>query len=259
MLIDSHCHLYDKKFDDIRPEILESLEKSDLYCITCGDDINSSLECAHLAQNKNIFATVGTHPHEAKNFKDSDLEEYEKLAQNKKVVAIGEIGLDYYYDFSPREKQIEILKKQILLADKLSLPCVFHVREATKDFLDIVKEFKGHFHSGVVHSFNGSLDTAKILLDNGFYLSFNGIATFKNARNVLEIIREIPLDRFLIETDSPYLAPEPHRGEINQPKFVHLVAKKIAEVKNKDVDEIINLANENTIRLFKLNIEEKNV
>jgi len=253
MIIDSHCHLYDEKLNPIRQEILNSLKPTDLYCITCADGVPSAKACISLAQNwSNVFATIGTHPHEAKDFKDEDLSLYRDLAQNKKVVAIGEIGLDYYYDFTPRQKQIEVLKKQILLAYELNLPCVFHVREATKDFLEILHELKGKFHSGVVHSFNGSIDTAKILLKDGFYLSFNGIATFNNARNVLEIIKMVPLDKFLIETDSPYLAPVPHRGEINQPKYVELVAQKIAEVKGLDKNEVLHLANQNAIRLFNL-------
>ena len=253
MIIDSHCHLYDEKLNSIRQDILDSLQKTALYCVTCGDSPQSSKESVSLAQSwSNVFATVGTHPHEAKDFVDQDLALYRELAKDEKVVAVGEIGLDYYYDFTPRAQQIEVLKKQILLAHELNLPCVFHVREATKDFLDILQEFKGKFHSGVVHSFNGSLETAKILLENGFYLSFNGIATFNNARNVLDIIKMVPCDRFLIETDSPYLAPVPHRGEVNQPKYVELVSQKIAEVKGLDKQEVLRLANQNAIRLFNL-------
>ena len=258
MLIDSHCHLYDAKLDSIRGEIISSLQREDLFCISCGDGLSSSRQCVALAKNPHIFATVGTHPHEANDFVDGDLDIYKDLAKNKKVVAIGEIGLDYYYDFSPREKQKEILRKQIVLASNLSLPCVFHVREATKDFLDILSELKDSLRPSVVHSYNGSIDTAKILLKYGFYLSFNGISTFNNAKNVLDVISFVPLDRFLIETDSPYLAPVPHRGEVNRPNYVYLVAQKIAEVKGLTVQEVIDIANANAIRLFGLNIKEQN-
>lgn len=258
MLIDSHCHLYDTKLDKIRDEIISSLQKEDLFCISCGDGLASSKQCVELAKHPNIFATVGTHPHEANDFVIGDLETYKQLAKNKKVVAIGEIGLDYYYDFSPRERQKDILKKQIILASELSLPCVFHVREATKDFLDILSELSGHLRPSVVHSFNGSIDTAKILLKYGFYLSFNGISTFSNAKNVLDVISFVPLDRFLIETDSPYLAPVPHRGEVNRPNYVYLVAEKIAQVKGLPVEQIIDIANANAIRLFNLDIGGQN-
>lgn len=252
MLVDSHCHLYDEKLDEIRPSIIKNLEDLDMLVVCSGDDVQTSLKSVELSKNcKNIFATIGTHPHFANDFKKEDLETYKKIAKENRVVAIGEIGLDYYYEYSPREKQKEVLINQIKLANELSLPCVFHVREAIGDFLEIVKANKDYLkNGGVVHSFNGSIESAKILLNLGFYLSFNGISTFKNARNVLDLIKFVPLNRILIETDSPYLTPVPFRSEVNRPEYVSFVAKKVAEIKGKTEEEIIKITHENASRLF---------
>ena len=199
-MVDSHCHLYDEKLNEIRKDILSGLEANNLFCITSGDNISTSIECVKLAlDNANIFATVGTHPHEAEGLCNTDLDKYRELAKCEKVVAIGEIGLDYHYEFSPREKQKEVLKAQIKLAKELNLPCVFHVREATNDFLDVLEEMKEYISPSLLHSFNGSIDTAKILLKYGFYFSINGIATFSNARNVLEVIDFLPIENILLE------------------------------------------------------------
>lgn len=259
-MVDAHCHLYDEKFSEIREDILSSVSLNDLYCITSGDNPNTSIKCVELAKNsKNIYATVGTHPHEAKNFKSDDLKLYEELSHLDKVVAIGEIGLDYHYEFSDRETQKRVLIEQINLANKLNMPCVFHVREATKDFLDIISSLHKQMKPSLVHSFNGSLDTAKILLGYGFYLSFNGIATFNNAKNVLDIIAYMPMDRIIIETDSPYLAPVPHRGEVNRPEYVKLVAEVVSRIKGLTTEEVIIKTQENAERLFNIKFGVNNV
>jgi TatD DNase family protein len=253
MIIDSHCHLYDEKLKDKLPRILEEIETKPMLCVCCGADVESSKQCCDIAEkNKNVFATVGFHPEYISQFVPQDIAKIEELAKTrKKVVAIGEIGLDYYYEKQTKEEQKSLLVSQILLADKLGLPCVFHVREAYGDFLEIVRANKNCFkHSGVVHSFSGSSEVAKILLDFGFYLGFNGIATFKNARGVLSVIDSVPLDRILLETDSPYLTPEPHRGESNEPKWVELVAEKVAEIKHLPKEKVILQCSENTKRLF---------
>jgi len=257
MIIDSHCHLYDEKLKDIKQDILLNTLKNNQICVCNADSVKTSCLCVELAnKNKNIYATVGVHPHEANTFDNNTIDKLTKLKQeNKKVVAIGEIGLDYYYNFSPRETQIEVLKKQIVLADKLSLPCVFHVREATEDFLNIVKEMAQYFNcSGVIHSFSGSWETAQILLNAGFYLGFNGIITFNNANKMLDIVKKVPLNKMLIETDSPYLTPVPFRGTPNRPEYVKLVAEKIASLKNIPVEEVINATTQNAINLFKLEV-----
>lgn len=254
MIIDSHCHLYSEKLEEIREEILNNLDNN-LICICSADCIETSIKCIKLSnKNKNVYATVGFHPHEAEGFTESSLLELEKLVkQNNKVVAIGEIGLDYYYDFSPREIQKEVLEKQIVLADKLKLPCVFHVREATEDFLNIIKNLaKKYKIRGVVHSFSGSIETAKILLDFGFYLGINGIITFKNANKMLDVVKFLPLDKILIETDAPYLTPVPFRGQANRPEYVRYVAEKIAELKEISVEDVINITTQNAKELFNI-------
>ncbi len=254
MIIDSHCHLYDEKLDNIRDKIIENLEKTGQVCICSSDNIESSKKSIFIANSSNnIYATIGTHPHCANQFKDKDLQIYKNLSKNKKVVAIGEIGLDYFYDYSPRDIQKEVLIKQIKLACELSLPCVFHVRDAIQDFLEIVKNNKQFLNnSALIHSFSGSIEVAKILLNLDFYFSFNGIITFKNANKILEVVKFIPIDRILIETDSPYLTPVPYRGDINRPEYVELVAEKIAVLKNLSKDEVINITTNNAKKFFRL-------
>lgn len=257
MIIDAHCHLYDEKMADIKDEVFEKIDSCEVGCIVSGDNVENSLKCVQIANaHKNIFATAGIHPHETEHFDDNMLSQIRSLCKDKKVVAIGEIGLDYYYDENLKSQQLIALQKQIDLADELSLPCVFHVREAMGDFLDIVRKNKDKFsHGGLVHSFNGSVEVAKELMKFGFFFSFNGIATFKNANNVLKVIDFLPMDRILIETDSPYLAPVPHRGEVNRPSYVYLVAEKIASIKNVPVEEIISQTKLNTERLFNVKFE----
>lgn len=255
MIIDSHCHLYDEKLNNIRHDILQNLITNNQIAICNGDNIKTSKQSIELScQNKNIYATVGVHPHEAETFTDNTISELKNLTTNKKVVAIGEIGLDYYYNFSPKEIQKSVLKEQIILASNLSLPCVFHVREATADFLELIKDLhKTYKFSGYVHSFSGSLETAKIYLNYGFYIGINGIITFNNANKMLEVVKHLPLDRILIETDAPYLTPVPYRGTPNRPEYVKLVASKIAELKNISVEEVISVTTNNAKTFFKIN------
>ena len=254
-MIDAHCHLYDSKFDDLREEILKNITQTKQICICSADMVENSKKAITLAnENPYVYATIGTHPHEVIEFSKNDLDEYRCMAKNKKVVAIGEIGLDYYYDLDTKQTQIDVLKSQIELAISLNLPCVFHVREAIGDFLNVIKDYKEYFLKipCVMHSFSGSVESAKILLNYNFYLSINGICTFKNAKTILDVIREVPLDRLLIETDAPYLAPTPHRGEINRPEYVLFVAKKIAELKNLDEKTVIQQTDFNTKKVFRI-------
>ena len=251
-MLDAHCHIYDEKLNDCRKELLENLSRTGQICICSSDNIENSKKSVDLANKYDfIYATVGTHPHEVKDFKDDDLKIYENMLKNKKVVAVGEIGLDYYYDKDTKEKQKEVLLKQIAFADKMGKPCVFHIREATEDFVNILKENKRYFNRpSMIHSFSGSVQTAKFYLDMGFYISINGIATFKNAGKILDVIAFVPLDRLLIETDSPYLTPVPHRGEANRPEYVYFVAEKIAQIKGLSVEEVISKTEENAKKLF---------
>ncbi len=252
MIIDSHCHLYDENLREFLPRILDEIQSQNILCVCCGADVNSSISCVKLAKkNKNIFASVGFHPEYVNDYNKGDISRLESLAREKKVVAVGEIGLDYHYEKESKEKQREMLVSQIVLANKLALPCVFHVRDAMGDFLKIIREYRNLFkHSAVVHSFSGSVEVAKILVDFGFFLGINGIVTFKNARELLDVVREIPIENLLIETDSPYLTPEPHRGKPNEPKYVKLVAKKIAEIKGISLEEVIEICAKNTRKLF---------
>lgn len=251
-MLDAHCHIYDEKLNDCRNEMLENLSKTGQICICSSDNIENSKKSVELADKYSfIYATVGTHPHEVENFKDEDLIIYEKMLKNKKVVAVGEIGLDYFYDKDTKEKQKEVLVKQIIFADKMDKPCVFHIREATEDFINILRENKKYFNRpSMIHSFSGSVETAKFYLDMGFYISINGIATFKNAGKILDVIAYVPLEKLLIETDSPYLTPVPHRGETNRPEYVYYVAEKIAQIKGMPIKDVIKQTEENAKKLF---------
>ncbi len=254
MIIDSHCHLYDDKLTSIRDEILDNISKNRQICVCSSDNPANSKKSLDLAiENKFVYATVGTHPHEAEFFREEDLKIYEQMCKNKKVVAVGEIGLDYYYDFSPREIQKEVLIKQIAFANKINLPCVFHIREAMEDFLKILKEYKNLLiKPALIHSFSGSIEVAKILLKYGFYLSFNGIVTFKNANKILDVVRFVPMDRILIETDCPYLTPVPFRGSVNRPEYVKFVAEKIAELKGLTTSQVIDITTNNAKKFFSI-------
>lgn len=254
MIIDSHCHLFDKKLVDIKQDILNNLVSTSQIAICSGDNLKTSKESILISNcNNNVFATVGIHPHEANSYSNNSIKELKDLTKNKKVVAIGEIGLDYYYNFSPKDIQKKALIDQIILACNLNLPCVFHVREATQDFLEIIsKLYKDYKISGYIHSFSGSIETAKIYLDYGFYIGINGILTFNNANKMLEVVKFLPLDRILIETDSPYLTPVPYRGKVNRPEYVEIVAKKIAELKNLSLQEVIETTTNNAKTFFNL-------
>lgn len=256
MIIDSHCHIYDQKLKEIKQDILNNLQNNNQIAICNADKIETSVLAMELANtNKNVFATIGIHPHEVQTFDDKTLDTLTEFSKNSKVVAIGEIGLDYYYDFTPRDLQKDILKKQIILASKLGLPCVFHVRDAMGDFLEILKDLAQNYNiRGVVHSFSGSVEVAKTLIGYGLYLGINGIVTFKNANKILEVVNNIDLKYLLIETDSPYLTPVPYRGSLNRPEYVEFVAKKIAEIKNIQFEEVVEITTKNTINLFKLKV-----
>lgn len=254
MIIDSHCHIYDEKLADQKIEILNNLQKENQIVVCCADRLETAKQCIDLANNnKNVYATVGVHPQVAEQFNDNTLQEFKVLIKNKKVIAIGEVGLDYYYDCAPSQIQKEILKKQIIFACENNLPIVFHVREATSDFLQIIKELAQNYKiKGVVHSFSGSIETAKILLEYDLYFGINGIITFKNANKMLDVVKFLPLSKMLIETDSPYLTPVPFRGKPNKPEYVKYVAEKIAELKQISYDEVVKVTAENAKKLFNI-------
>lgn len=251
MLIDTHAHLIDEKYEENRSEIIEGLQNNRMeILINPAVDLDTSRKGIQLAESWNfIFAAVGYHPHEARHASEEDLKEIEKLSTHPKVVAIGEIGLDYHYDFSPREIQQEIYEKQIDIAKRQKLPIIIHSREAHQDTFDILERNKEGL-AGVLHSYSGSWEMAKRYLDLGFYLSISGPITFKNAHKLPEVAEKVPLDRILIETDSPYLTPAPYRGKVNNPAYVRYVAEEICRLRNIKFEELLLQIKENTLALF---------
>lgn len=255
MLIDSHAHLDDEKYDEDRDAVLMRAKEMGVeIIINPASDEASSLRGMALSESyPMIYATVGFHPHEAKDY---DFKKHKKLlkewGKKEKVVAIGEIGLDYHYDFSKREIQKAVFVDQMILAKEIEKPIVVHNRESMEDMYQILKEHFSPEYGGVMHSYSGSVEMAELFLDLGFYLSISGPLTFKNARKLPDVVKAMPLDRLLIETDSPYLTPTPHRGKRNEPSYVTYVAKAIAEIKKMPVEDIYEITRENTKRVFKL-------
>lgn len=248
-IFDSHAHYNSEQFDEDRDELLTRLNEGGVsHIINIGCDIPTSQESIDLAKKYDfVYATVGFHPHDAKNATGDYLAQLEEMATYEKVVAIGEIGLDYYYDSSPREVQKQVFEEQLQLAQKLDLPVSIHSREATEDTLELLQKYRP---SGVVHCYTGSAETAKILLDIGLHIGFTGVVTFKNAKKILKVIEMMPLDRILLETDCPYMAPEPFRGKRSTSDMILQTATVIADKKAVPVEELISIAKENTIKLF---------
>lgn len=257
MFFDTHAHLNDKKFaDDIAEVIKRAWDAKVSKILVASYDEASSSSAVSIANNwENIYCSVGIHPHDAKEYSEASGEILTKLAlNNKKVVAIGEIGLDYHYENSDREIQKEVFYKQIEIASKLKLPFIVHNRDAHGDTVEILQRAFSEGllldSPGVLHCYSGSLETAKILIDLGFYISFAGPVTFKNATKLVEVMREIPIERLFIETDCPYLSPEPFRGKRNEPAYVRFIAKKIAELKNIPIEEVAKITTDNACKLF---------
>ena len=255
MLIDSHAHLDDLRYDTDRDNVLQRAQTAGIEAIvTIGCDLATSQAAVALAHaHPNIFATIGVHPHEAKEIGEGWYESFRSLAQHPKVVAYGEIGLDYHYDHSPREIQRQRFREQIHLARELALPLVIHTREAQEDTVMILREEGAVDVGGVFHCFSGDMWLAKDALDLGFYLSFSGVLTFKNATMLRDIAKTVPLDRLMVETDCPYLAPVPYRGKRNEPAYVQYVAETLAEIRgNGSVQSIARATVENTKRVFRI-------
>ena len=258
MLIDTHVHLDDLRYDSDREAVFQRAEEAGVGAfITIGCDLSTSTSAVKLATERpNVYATVGVHPHEVKRIEPHWYEELRQLAQQAKVVAFGEIGLDYYYDHSPRETQRQQFREQIKLAKSLNLPLVIHTREAQEDTMTILREEQAESVGGVFHCFSGDPWLAKEALDLGFYLSFSGIITFRNATLLRDVIRTVPDDRILIETDAPYLTPVPYRGKRNESAYVKYVAEQIAELKYADSEtrlaQVSELTTNNAKRLFKI-------
>ncbi|MBM7583396.1 TatD DNase family protein [Caldicoprobacter guelmensis] len=254
MLFDTHAHLEDEMFDEDRDQLIRELpEKGVAYVVNVGSTLEASRMSVELAtQYPFIYAAVGIHPHEVAQMNREALDAIEAMAKRDKVVAVGEVGLDYYYDFSPRELQKEWFDWQIDLAYNMRLPIIIHDRDAHADVLDILKAKKDKILGGVMHCYSGSWEMAKYFMDLGLYISLGGPVTFKNAKRPVEIAQKVPLDRLVIETDSPYLAPTPYRGRRNNPAYVRLVAEKIAEIRGMALEEIANITLDNAKKLFKI-------
>jgi TatD DNase family protein len=252
MLIDSHCHIDDARFDTDREAMMTRARAVGVtHFVTIGCDIETSRAAVKLAQEyPYIAATVGVHPHEVKRIEPGWYDELRSLARNPGVMAYGEIGLDYHYDHSPRDIQRLRFREQVQLARELRLPIVIHTREAQEDTIAILKEEKAHELGGVFHCFSGDAWLAKDALDLGFYLSFSGVITFQNASMLRDIVKTVPMDRVLVETDAPYLTPVPHRGKRNEPAYVRHVADKIAELHGLSTQEVEEATMKNTKRLF---------
>ncbi len=250
MYFDTHAHYDDERFDPDREELLQNLPAAGIrYVLNAGTDLATSefgLEMAH--RHDHVYAAVGVHPHEADSLSFGACAQLGSLCRDPKVVAIGEIGLDYHYDFSPRAQQQHAFRMQMELAEDLDMPVIVHDREAHEDCMKIVDEFP--WVRGVFHCFSGSPEMGRELLKRGWYLSFTGAITFKNARKALELLAEMPLDRIMLETDCPYLAPEPHRGKRNDSRYLPFIAAKIAEVRGMTAEEVARATTENAKRFF---------
>lgn len=248
-IFDSHAHYTDKAFDTDRDNMLGSLTESGICgVINCGADLKSSKESLCLAEEYSfIYAACGVHPEEVDGFVENYIGILTDMSKNKKCVAIGEIGLDYYWRKDNKERQIEVFEKQIKLANELDLPIIVHDREAHEDTLNILKKYRP---KGVVHCFSGSVETAKEILKIGMYIGLGGALTFKNARKAVETAEYLPFDKLLLETDCPYMAPVPMRGKRNNSSYIPFVAEKIAEIKNTDAQSVLDIAAENTVKLF---------
>lgn len=255
MLIDTHTHLDDARYDQDRDAMIARAREAGVEAfVTIGCDLLTSRSAVALADHYPfVHASIGVHPHEVRQIGDGWYEEFRRLAQNNKVVAYGEIGLDYHYNHSPPKDQRERFREQVQLARELKLPVIIHTREAQEDTITILKEEKASEVGGVFHCFSGDAWLAKDALDLGFYLSFSGILTFQNATMLRDIARATPLDRILIETDCPYLTPVPHRGKRNEPAYVEWVAKQLAAIHaERSLEEIAEQTTQNARRLFKI-------
>jgi len=254
MIIDTHCHLDFNQFDSDRDAVIDRAKKSNVdYIINVGSSLEGSERSVELAQKyENVFASVGIHPHDADKVNGTTLEKIAELASEKKVVAIGEVGLDYFKSPSTRENQKTLFVKSIELSKKLELPLIVHNRDASQDTLDILKS---NLPSGVMHCFSGDKKFLDEVLNLGLYVSFTCNLTFKNAKNLRKVAKYVPLDRFLLETDAPFLAPQAYRGKRNEPVYITELRDLFADILNISKEEVERKTTENAIKLFKLPIK----
>lgn len=253
MLFDTHAHYDDARFDEDREQVIASLADCGVgYVMNIGADMETSRRAVDLADRYDFFyASVGVHPSDVENLTQQDMETLKRMAmENPKVRAIGEIGLDYHYDTPEPEVQKKWLIRQLQLAQELDMPVVIHDRESKGQCIEILSQMK--ISKGVMHCFSGSAQMAKELVKMGFMISFTGVLTFKNARKAVEACAAVPIDRLMIETDCPYMAPEPHRGERNYSGYVKYVAQKMAEIKGVSYEEMVRITTENALRFYRI-------
>ncbi len=263
ILIDSHCHIDSSQFDEDRDAVVQRARDSGvgvMLCVGTGDphkgEVAKAVEVAERFDG--VFASVGVHPHDAKLYDDAAEKHLIELTKNEKVIAWGEIGLDYYYDHSPRHVQREVFRRQIRTARSLGLPIIVHSRDANDDTVEILTEeysttdLRGPVPPGVMHCFGGTAQMAKDLMDVGFYISFAGNVTFKKAENLRDAARVVPIERLLVETDCPFLTPVPLRGRLNEPSFVVHTARFLAEFYGIDLDRLAKQTTQNFLDLFRI-------
>lgn len=252
MFVDTHAHLFFDNFNGELDEIISRAKEAGVeYILVPGTDIKTSRQAIALAEKyENVFASVGVHPHDSKDWSDEDLAALTEMADHPKVVALGEMGLDYYYDFSPREKQIEAFEEQLNLALIKNKPVIIHNREANDDTMSIIREFTDTNLKAQLHCFAGTLEEAKELIGMGHLISFPGNLTFKKMEQLREIVRNLKLENLLLETDCPFMTPVPHRGKRNEPAYVPLVAEKIAELYDIPIEEVGRVTSNNAFKLF---------
>ena len=252
MFFDSHAHLDDRAFREDRDAIFADLPNHGVgWLMNVGCDLPSSLRSIDLAHRYPfVWAAVGSHPDDAAQVDEARIALYRQMCKDERVRAIGEIGLDYHYEDPPREVQLPAFRRQLELAAELDLPVIVHEREAHADGMELIREFPTV--TGVFHCYSGAAEMAKELVSRGWYIGFTGVVTFKNARKAVEVAQTVPLDRILIETDCPYMAPEPHRGRRNDSRWVPLVARKIAEIRGLPLEAVEEATTENAMRLFRI-------
>lgn len=247
MLIDSHAHIYSEYYDDIKSILVDTKEQGIYYIISSGVDMESNKELLNLSSKYNeLYITLGIHPENSNQYIESDITFIENNLQNDKVIAIGEIGLDYHYEGYDQNQQIELFEKQLSMAEKYNIPVVIHSREATLDTISILKKYNV---KGVIHSFSGSLETAKEYIKMGFVLAINGVVTFKSAK-IKDVIKDLGIEYFVLETDSPYLTPEPLRGLQNKPGNVKYIAKFLADYLGLTENEVAKVTSNNVCKIF---------
>ena len=249
---DSHCHVDEEAFDEDREEVLSRMKANGITrCAVIGSEMETSRRAAAFsAAHSGVVAAGGFHPHEASRFRESDLDELREMYQKGRIRAIGEIGLDFYYDHSPRDVQREVCIRQMELAWELKVPVAYHIRDAHQEMLEIMKGMKARLTGGIIHCFSGSAEIAKEYLKLGYFISFAGPLTFKKAPRLQEAAKLVPKDRLLIETDSPYMAPEPVRGRRNEPANVRYVGLKMAELRGEEPEEVAVYTTENAMQVY---------